>query len=119
MSYIELFKWVFLWITSMVAAMMLSVVNLRSYYTAADVETRELFNTYLFLSLAVATFIFYVLLSRRGITWDDYLKKLVPVSWVCIWVLLKVVAGTEFPYETALWLVLVSTVGFGIPKWKK
>lgn len=111
MTILALFKWVFLWIASSVA-MLVSVVNFHNFYKNVDG-----FNNHLFWGLISVSFIYYMLLSKRGISWVDYVSKLIPVSWIAVWLLIRVYLNAEFPYSTALWLLFASTLGFGVAKW--
>lgn len=117
MTWNRAFIWTFLWWTTLAASLpsVFGFHRLYTMYTNVSFGPEQL-ATHLFWTWAALAFLFHLLLSNMGISWSDFLGKMVPAAWLGLWCLIVMVINTEFPYGTAFWLLIVSTLGFSIPK---
>lgn len=92
-----------------------SAHNLYAQYKNVTFSQNEIVE-HLFMAWCVVAFLYHFFLSLAGMSWNDFLQKLIPLAWMGMWVLVALVINTDFPYGTAFWLLIVATIGFSVPK---
>ena len=118
MSWSKTAVWSVLWWLTLLTSVS-TVYSAHSLYTQSTgrvFEQSEVLD-HLFITWCTLAFLYYFFLSLMGMSWKDFLNKLIPFAWLGLWVLITLVINTDFPYGAAFWLLLVSTAGFSIPKY--